>query len=375
MKRITLQNAGVSGAPVFTKTPEGYLAGEMGLMRPGVLDYTFAELDLPYGEFGKGPNDTVGVYFPESVVFDQRTKTSAEMKPVTLGHPGEVNADNYRDFAVGHIGSGLEDKDGVLTAKYVIRDSNAIREIENGKQETSIRFDVPLTLDPGEADGKKYLFRAEDYLNVNHTGLLNEGEGRAGPSVRINNSNGGLVMPDKTEQGGASTININLNNGNPAPESTEGTPAPAPAAAPAPAPASNPPADPPQQNLSEDEINRRANRRAYILANAAPLLPEGEKPEDKSNLDILKAALKDIIVDGQEYTEDRLIGMLEVVVQNRGKATEAQRKLLQNNDGTQPGNAPPPQGRDAVSAARAEFIQYQQDGYKSSQREADPRRR
>ena len=355
MKRITLQNAGVSGAPTLTKTPEGYLVGEMGLMRPGVLDYTASELGLPGSE-------TVGVYFPESVVFDQRTKTSAEMKPVTVGHPGEVNADNFKDFAVGHIGSGLEDKDGVLTAKYVIRDSDAIKKVENGAKETSIRFDVPLALDPGEVDGKKYLFRAEEYLNVNHTGIVDEGQGRAGPSVRINNAKGGTEMP---ETNGASTININLNNAGAQPEATEATPAP------------NPPADPPQQQvpLSEEEINRRANRRAHILSNAAPLLEPGTRVDGKTNLEILKMALKDSLEEGQEYSEDRLLGMLDVVMQNRGKATEAQRQVMMNNAPGQGGTPPAPEGREAVNEARSKFIEWQQDAYKESQKEAAPGRR
>ena len=350
MKRHLLSNAGVSDSPRFTKTPEGYLAGEMGLMRPGVLDYEARELGLP----GDG---TVGVYFPEEVVFHENTLSSAAMKPVAIEHPGDITAANYSELSVGHIGSGLENKDGILTAKYVITDSDAIAQVEAGKDKTSIRFGAPLVLEQGEWEGKPYSLRAEEWLDINHIGCVDAG--RAGPAVRINNQ-GGDHPVTTTRQSDSGTININLNNtGQPAPETPPETPAGQDDQA-------------ARQADFDAQVQAKAKARAYVLTNAAPLLEGNVRVDEMSNLDILKAALKDYLQEGEDYTEDYLTGMIRVVVENRGKATDAQRRMLQNagpGDGGNPNDKPEP-------TAREKFIQWQQDAYKQNQREfqAGPQR-
>ena len=66
--------------------------------RTGVQTYTGKEL-------GKPERGIVRVYRPENEVFGADAMRSYAHRPVTVGHPDKlVDADNYRDHVVGHVG-------------------------------------------------------------------------------------------------------------------------------------------------------------------------------------------------------------------------------------------------------------------------------
>lgn len=134
-------------SPHKSKTPEGYLVCyDAILARTGSQDYYENEL---YPDKGR-PDKIVRVDRKPSEVFSPETLASFENKPLTLEHPREnVGPDNFKDLAIGfvrNIRKGTYEGQNVMLGDIFVTDSEAIKEIEDGKRtELSCGYDCDIT--------------------------------------------------------------------------------------------------------------------------------------------------------------------------------------------------------------------------------------
>ena len=165
-----------------SRTSEGYLKGIAGLIKTGVLEFSAEEM----GVEGDG---IVRVLFPEDSVFSPMTMDSAEMKPITLGHPEEfVDPDNYNDVSVGHLGNDVYPFDDALTSSILITKQAAIDAVDGGIEETSIGYHINVSEESGMFDGISYDYRVNGPIEINHLAIVDRG--RAGSSIRVYNEKG-----------------------------------------------------------------------------------------------------------------------------------------------------------------------------------------
>ena len=92
MQRLS-DSAAITGTK---KTADGYLIADAFAARTGIQTYLGYELKRP--ELSK-----VRVYRPEEEVLAADAMASFSHTPVTLGHPKEVNAENWKALAVGEV--------------------------------------------------------------------------------------------------------------------------------------------------------------------------------------------------------------------------------------------------------------------------------
>jgi hypothetical protein len=160
-----------------TITDEGYLYAPGSIARIGVQTYKARELGMDGGD------KPVRLYRPPEEVFAPDSITSFDAKPITIGHPPEdVNADNWRQRAVGDVRDVKADG-GLMKATLIVRDKAAIRAVLDGKQELSNGYSFDLDLTPGKtADGLEY-DGIQRNVRGNHVAIVDCARG--GPALRI----------------------------------------------------------------------------------------------------------------------------------------------------------------------------------------------
>lgn len=171
----------------MTKTDEGFLKGRAIITRTGIFKYQRSDGSI-YNELRT----------PEEV-FANDSIESFKLKPITNDHPQEkVNADNVKKYQVGNIGDDVKRDGDHLTASIIVTDSAAIADVEGGKKELSLGYQVALIKEDGNFNGQDYQFKQTN-IRGNHLAIVYQG--RAGHQARLN-----LDSQD------AFCVNINNNN-------------------------------------------------------------------------------------------------------------------------------------------------------------------
>lgn len=135
-------------------------------------------------------------------LFDAQSMESLRGVPVTLGHPDKmVTPENFKELAVGSVLSVSKTDSGLLKVELSINDSDAIKDIQNGKIELSCGYDVDLLPENGQYNGIHY-DAVQTNRVYNHIALVSRG--RAGNSCKINldsgdNSMAKIKMPNGVE--------------------------------------------------------------------------------------------------------------------------------------------------------------------------------
>lgn len=158
-------------------TKDGYLVTEAKVARTGIQLYRGYEM-------GKRDLDMVRVWRPETEVFKDEAMASFTSIPVTLDHPDEnVNAGNWRKYAVGFTGEGVAKDGAYLRVPLALKDANAIKAVDDGKRELSCGYDCDIEWTKGKStDGEDY-DAIQRNIRGNHLAIV--GSGRAGPDCRI----------------------------------------------------------------------------------------------------------------------------------------------------------------------------------------------
>lgn len=140
----------------------------------------------------------VRLYRPPEEVFDAVSLSTLRSNPITLDHPptGEVTADSWKAFAVGHV-EGHEVKratvDGAtdghgedfIETSLVISDAKAVKAVQSKERsEFSSGYAMSIDWTPGEYKGVAY-DGIQRSIRHNHQALLKPGNARAGREARI----------------------------------------------------------------------------------------------------------------------------------------------------------------------------------------------
>jgi len=172
-----------------TKTPEGFIQDSPILGRVGIMEY-------------RQPNGSIRREFrPPEEAFKADSLATLKGKPVTVGHPGLVRADNVK--AVQPIGTVLTEgkQDGDF-----IRADVVIYNLDTAGRELSCGYALDTEETPGEWRGQHY-DAVQRNIRYNHVAVVPKG--RAGPTARLN-MDGSQEYEYEEEQ---KTMKIRLDSG------------------------------------------------------------------------------------------------------------------------------------------------------------------
>lgn len=161
-------------------TDNGYLKVPGRVAKSGVQQYLAAELGIE----GRNPTDRVGVYRPADEVFSSDSLASYADVDVTIEHPGDmVNAETFSRHSVGHVTDAAKRDGEYVEAPLIIKDADAIREVEAGKVELSAGYLAEYVPESGTTDaGEPYEF-VQKNIRINHVALVSSA--RAGRQARL----------------------------------------------------------------------------------------------------------------------------------------------------------------------------------------------
>lgn len=158
-------------------TDEGYLVANARTARTGIQAYLGAEM-------GRPDLQTVNVWRDEGEVFRKSSLDTFSRVPITMDHPtGGVDADNWRDLAVGTTGDEVLRDGEFLKIGLKITDAAAVKAVRDGRRELSVGYSAEIEWVDGIApDGTPYQARQTN-IKANHIAIVDRG--RAGPMARI----------------------------------------------------------------------------------------------------------------------------------------------------------------------------------------------
>lgn len=168
--------------PESSVTGEGYINLSARIARIGIQSYYGHELQ---GVDNAEPEKLYRVYRPVEEVFAVDTLASFTELPITLGHPPvEIGAENYKNYAVGHIiGTPVRDGDYVR-AELSVRDAAAIAKIKSGEAaELSVGYHAEVRLEAGLTPAGEAYDAIQSHIRGNHIALVDAA--RCGPECRI----------------------------------------------------------------------------------------------------------------------------------------------------------------------------------------------
>jgi len=163
-----------------TQTREGFLTAQVKCARSGIQQYSGSEIGLP-------ALDIANVWRPEEEVFSEDSMRTYAGRPATDNHPHDlVDSTNWKELAVGNLGSKVVRNGDYIEVPLVISDGAAVQKIKDGKRALSMGYLVDISIESGTTpDGEQY-DAIQKNLRMNHIALVDEG--RAGAKVRIGDS-------------------------------------------------------------------------------------------------------------------------------------------------------------------------------------------
>lgn len=168
------------------RTTDGYLVAVAKVARIGVQDYLGSEV-------GKPEMPLVRVYRPPEAVFAEDAMRSYAFRPMTNDHHGEVNAENWKQLAVGGTGAEIMRDGEFVQVPLVLMDAETIRDYEAGKRELSMGLEATLTFQDGVTpDGQPYDAIVTN-MRMNHLALVDKARG--GEQLRIGDSRSPAAKP------------------------------------------------------------------------------------------------------------------------------------------------------------------------------------
>jgi hypothetical protein len=171
------------------QTSEGYMITAGRVARTGIQDYMAGEIGIT----DEDPSCIIKVFRSPEQVFSKKSLDSYKDKDLTLEHPSElVDSRNYKMNAVGHVSSVGRRVGDYIEIDMVVKDSNAIEAIEQGKVQLSAGYSANFKESEGVHDGVPYTYEQTD-ININHVALVDNA--RAGSEARLfDASKKGIVM-------------------------------------------------------------------------------------------------------------------------------------------------------------------------------------
>lgn len=185
----------------FEKRADGSMIVPAFISRTGVQIYRksdgsiFRELRLP------------------EEVFDDVSLDSFKMVPVTNNHPQSlVNVNNAKFLQIGITGENIEKSDGrFVKANLMINDVEAIKDVENGKQEISCGYTCVLDMTPGNHSEFGRYDAIQREIRGNHVAVVDKGRAGTEVCIRSDALDGAIMVTDnKKNEGSENLMKITL---------------------------------------------------------------------------------------------------------------------------------------------------------------------
>jgi hypothetical protein len=158
-------------------TADGYMKAMPRIARTGIQKYLGIEC-------GKPQMDTVRVWRPEDSVFHNDAMHSYSHLPITVDHPRSmVSADTWRKHAVGETGDEVVRDGGTVRVPMMLRDSNAIKLVKDGKRQLSVGYACDLQWGKGETPEGEQYDAIQTNIRGNHLAIVKDARG--GPLLTI----------------------------------------------------------------------------------------------------------------------------------------------------------------------------------------------
>jgi hypothetical protein len=155
------------------RTPQGGLEAPANLTRTGIFLYH------------KQDGTVQKEYRPANEVFNADSLATLAGAPLTVGHPGLVRTDNWKQHSVGHVGDEVKPGGRFVQAKVRVQDATTVAAVERKDLvELSCGYTCDLDHTPGEFEGEKY-DAIQRNIRYNHVALGAKDFGRAGTEVRL----------------------------------------------------------------------------------------------------------------------------------------------------------------------------------------------
>ena len=199
MKTVTRYDRGELRASV---NEDGYMEDTPVVGRVGILNY-------------RNPDGSIRreLRLPEEV-FNADSLASFKGKPVTLGHPGEVNARNAKRHQVGTIMDAANQDGDNVRASIVIHADEAISAAKEGRaKQLSLGYKLNLDETPGIWNGQPY-DAIQRNIRINHLALVSKA--RAGDVATLNLDGDEEFIADEDDnqpKGNALMQKLRLDNG------------------------------------------------------------------------------------------------------------------------------------------------------------------
>lgn len=159
------------------RTADGYLVADAFVARTGVQTYLGEEL-------GRPDLLNVRLYRPPEEVFSDATLRSFAHRPMTNDHPPEqVNAQNWKKYAVGQTGDEVVHDQKRVRVPLVLMDQDAIADYEAGKRELSQGYSSEIDWTDGVTPEGEPFDAIQRNIRNNHLAMVRFG--RAGHEFRI----------------------------------------------------------------------------------------------------------------------------------------------------------------------------------------------
>lgn len=163
------------------KTEDGFLVAEARVARTGIQVYQGKD-------FGRDDLGEIRVYRPEEEVFAKDALHGFAHRPVTVGHPAEmVDADNWKEHAVGQTGDEVARDGEFVRVPMVIMDAAAIKSVEAGTRELSMGYALDLEFKDGIAPNGEPYDAIQRNLRMNHLAIV--ANARGGSELKIGDGN------------------------------------------------------------------------------------------------------------------------------------------------------------------------------------------
>jgi hypothetical protein len=155
-------------------TSGGYLVANPRVARTGIQQYYGYELGLQ----GADANRIINVYRSESEVFKDEALRSLAHKPVTRDHPPTgVNSTNWKDVAVGSVGSDILRDGEFIRIPMTLMDAGAIDAFKRGTRQLSLGYTCDIDMASGVTpEGIKYDARQKN-ITINHLAQVDKARG------------------------------------------------------------------------------------------------------------------------------------------------------------------------------------------------------
>lgn len=133
---------------------------------------------------------------------------SANGVPVTEDHPsGMVTKDNAKQYMKGFTATNAHVDDDTVRVDMIITDAGLINDIDNGKNELSIGFQMQLDPTKGQLNGMAY-DSAQRNIRINHVAVVKRG--RAGHKVSLVGDSAEMVQDYQKKGQDVDTTKVRL---------------------------------------------------------------------------------------------------------------------------------------------------------------------